>query len=421
MSGTRLRSEDHRSQTYVHQHSNVYGWDVTTPANTAGRSTSISEAYQDNWRKLINSGQVFVNAMERTIWERTASSGTTQETSPYYTQGPVNTYSGDIAGLVRNSTSHISLNYDQGNLAAAEANAILDAMAKANGSESFAGETLVQLGQTVSMLKRPLSGVTRLLRKTSRRQRQIRVLRPALTEAQALASAHLELRYGWKPLIMDLELIMNSIIGLHQQLKRRVIVRGSATVPSLESEIPYQVNLPGDFFRWEASGVVNRSETIRAHAGVIIDVIPMSTLDMVMKVFGFRGRDLPATLWALTPLSFVCDWFFNFEQWLTAIIPDPTVTVRASWVTSTTNVKLDYSGGTIVGHPWGPYVTELEGYYSPSSIISTKIRRTPNPSLPSTPVLTTELLSLTHQVDAVALITGSITKKLLSMPIVRPT
>lgn len=413
MSGTQNRSEDHSYSTLVHQHSLSTPSDLYYPAGTAGFTSSISEHCTDGWRKLIANGSVIMSAMDRGKWERTASSGNAVESAPQF--GVHETYDGDFAGLVRNAIPSVPLNPTAHLISRAKANAVLDAFAKANGSESFAGETIAQMGETVRMLRRPLGGAYKLTQKVikdyKRRYRRHLLYVP---EAQVMANAWLEYRYGWKPLIMDLELIMNSIVGLHQQLKRRVVVRGSAREPDVIQDYPYSTKLAGNFSRWTASGVVTRSEKIRAHAGVIIDIEPMSTLDMVMKVFGFRGRDLPTTLWALTPLSFVVDWFSNVEKWLTAVIPDPSVIYRGSWVTSVNEVTLDFSGGTINGDPLYYTIPSsgAVGSYSPSFEKHTRIVREPNPSLPSTPVLTSGILSLVRQVDAASLLVGSINTNL---------
>lgn len=412
MSGLRSREEDTRYQTYVHMHSNAYGWDLSSPASFAGRRSGIEEMCTDNWRKLIKSNNIIIGSMQRSAIERTASDDAINEYSPYFVGGPVNTYTGDFAGLIRNSTSQFSLNHDPSLRAAAEANAIIKAMAKANGSETFAGETLATLGETVSMLKKPLTTAWKLTRKVKAGRHRLQIKHPGRTIAQNTAAAWLEARYGWKPLMMDLELIMNSIVSVHEQLKRRLVVRGSEKVPINISEDEYLVNLPGDYARWTANGAVTRTEEVRASAGIIIDIVPMSTLDMVMKVFGFRCKDLPTTLWALTPLSFVWDWFVNFEAWLTAIIPDPTVTVRGSWVTSVAEVKLDYSSASITAQPSGSHVTSVDGTCAPTSIKTLDVRRTPNPPIPSLPVLTTETLSLRHRIDSVALLTGAVISNL---------
>jgi len=405
MTGNKSRSTSEIVGTQVVLHDLTNNQTLSYPASSAGRSTSITEYCHDGWRKTIKNGGIVMGELDRTIWSRSVGFGSIHEQVPQF--GINQKTSGDFAGLARNAFPQPSLEPDPSALSRVRGNALIDAMSKANGSESFGGETLAQLSQTVSMMRRPYSSVSKLIGKMVNRRSSL--LSSGRNVAEATAGAWLEYRYGWKPLMMDMELIMNSIVGLHQQLKRRVIIRGNARESDDTSEIPFAARASGDLSRMTLSGVVFRTSKLRAHSGVIIDIEPMSTLEMIEKVFGFRCRDLPATLWALTPFSFVADWFLGIENWIQAIIPDPKVLVRGNWVTSVAEIELEYSNGNIVADPIYPngLSSSHSGTFSTSTVKQVKIVRVTDQSVPITPALTSEVLSLVRQVDAVSLIAGN--------------
>jgi len=411
MSGTVSRSEQHRSPTSVVETQIAGGktYVTTYPSSQEGRGTSISEFCTTGWRKSLKTNSVIVGAMDRVVDSLTPGYGLVSQEAPQFSVEVQ--CAGDLGGLVRNSGIQPSLAFDTSQIASVRSNAFTKAVAAANGGETYAGETLMSLGETMSMIRRPLGGTYKMLARIAKRKKYH--LRAGRDLASATANAWMETRYGWKPLMMDLETIMNSIVGLHQQLKRRVIFRGSARGTELVSTQSYLQRLSGRFDDMRCEGSVTRTENHRAHAGVIVDIEPMSTLEMFAKVFGFRCRDLPATLWAITPMSFVVDWFADVEGWLQAVIPDPSVTVRGSWVTEISELALDYSGGVIYADALYPGISQpSEGSYSSSARNLVQITRVPNFSTPNMPALTTGTLSLLHQKDALAIGFGIVNTEL---------
>lgn len=288
--------------------------------------------------------------------------------------------------------------------------AVVKAMAKANSGDTLVGESLNDLQATIGMLRRPFQSSLKLLWKTMVKRR--RHLDRIGDVTKASANAWLETRYGWKPLLMDIETIISQACIAQARLQRRLVFRGTS-MASLSSEGDFFVRLNGPLSGIRGSGSWQRSENYKASAGVIVDVKPMTMFETIEKMLGFRGRDIPSTLWAITPFSFVADWFINVEEWLQAVVPDPHVSVRGSWVTEVSNSISSINEGVLIGDPLYPGLdSETFGSYSDDLVKQLLVTREANPVVPFTPSWTNKTLSFTHTVDALALSAGSVNQML---------
>lgn len=138
----------------------------------------------------------------------------------------------------------------------------------------------------------------------------------------------LEYRYGWRPLIADMNNIVKQFGG-----KERVQNSGasSITIPISSNEEKI-LTLPANLVR--SVRVVEGQQIYRGSA--------LST-----GVFGTTPTFQPiTTAWELVPYSFVIDWFMDIGSWLQAVNPVPGVDTPVSGysvhTTFTCNVK-DYT------------------------------------------------------------------------------
>jgi hypothetical protein len=292
-------------------------------------------------------------------------------------------------------------------LAHAKGRVVVDAYAKMNQSLVMGGEILATLDQTVSMLRHPFKSATDLLGRMAKYKKG-RLGKTARSEMKARADTWLEYRYGWQPLLLDADNIVENASALSAFKGKRLVCR--ASIPFTRT-MSWSEDVAGSLPRTNAvTGQCSNSSSGSASAGIIYEIKPRSLTEQLLATFGLRPCDVPATLWELVPYSFVVDWFSNVGKWIQAVTPVPGITILGSWVTLVEENVMDISltTHTTLG-PDGPYpAITWHGNGGSSSVKRTSINREINPEITFTPVLTGKSLSALHSVDAMALSTGRI-------------
>jgi len=285
--------------------------------------------------------------------------------------------------------------------------ALASAYAKVNQAAMLSGETLRDLNSTISMFRRPFSNAQklagRMLRTVNKHSRKT-----LQSVAQAKAGAWLEYRYGWVPIIIDTENVVDACHRFREQGDRqRFVARASeGSTQSLSKDFADQ-HIPGIASEWYVSGTVTVEQTVKASAGVMYDLVNRTTLERLNQILGVRPKDLVATVWETIPYSFVLDWFVNVGDWLAAVTPDPTINIVGSWITRKTNRQSFYSGSQLkVVIPRMPFFADHVCYGSMggSRLINHTVSRDCSPELTSIPVMTMKPLSLLHAIDSVSLL-----------------
>jgi len=271
-------------------------------------------------------------------------------------------------------------------------------------------ETLKDLDTTVKMLRRPFQGsvdlVGRMLRYNKRHLGK--TTRSAL---KASSNAWLEYRYGWQPLLMDAETIISAAHKIRGKLdKRRLVARASvkkAFVTSSGGYVTGGLSCPGVD---RIDGITKIESDLAVSAGVVYDLASQTTIDQLQQTMGSRASDLPANIWECVPYSFVIDWFANVGEWIQAITPNPAVTIKGNWATSTWHKKRVDSNLSIVS---SVVLADGKPYLSKASLhdrclVQSSVQRLVNLSMPSTPVVMKRPLSPLHSVDGAALLSNRI-------------
>lgn len=288
--------------------------------------------------------------------------------------------------------------------------ALVRAYTKMNESSIMGGEILADLDKSVAMLKAPFRESSRLINKMYRRADS---LRSTMTAARAGAKAWLEYRYGWKPIILDMETAIKEASTFREKLDRqRLVARSSEKYSRKTTNVFYRRPLLSPYSGWKATGSVQSEDSVRAHAGVIYGVENRTSSEKLLKILGYRPRDLPATLWEVTPYSFVVDWFANVGDWLQAITPVPGIEVQGSWVTLICEANTYYSGGALEVQVAVPDLRWAAGTWGASTILSKDVVRYCNPRLSNTPSLTVREPSVLHAVDGLSLSLGQLSRQL---------
>lgn len=110
-------------------------------------------------------------------------------------------------------------------------------------------------------------------------------------------------------------------------LDKRLVARDSMTTERARSS-DQVVALNGRSYLFNTRTEHSVSATVRSQ--IFYGLKDKNQAEYVQKFLGLRLRDIPGTLYELTPWSFVFDWFLAFGTWLEYVIPDPDVVIEGS-------------------------------------------------------------------------------------------
>lgn len=404
---TRQRTTGYAKTSRTYTYTNPGQSSVTTvsyPGYTGGIE-SVSDNNNVGFRQARDQGCVVLSDL---VLFRSSRSFTPGNQSAGSSSGWTGVMSGDMMSMLQYGPAN------QANMSVStiSTNALfLKAMAKMNRADILMGENLAEIGQILSMIRSPFKTSLKLLGKMSK-YRKLRLGKTTASAFKACSDAWLEYRYGWKPILLDCQKIIEATHKKRESKeKRRLVARAGESVSNKGSgSWPCRINIGG----YRASeGSSSWSVSTRVSVGIVYDVKNRTSSDDLMKLLGMRPSDLIPTMWELVPYSFVVDWFSNVGDWLQAITPDPFVNPRGNWMTSVTETLSERQGTSTL--PSG-YSTESfwTGSYGSETITSLNVNRTVNQKITLTPELTWKPLSVLHQVDALSLMNQRISQTLKS-------
>jgi len=232
----------------------------------------------------------------------------------------------------------------------------------------------------------------------TRQRNSIRIGKPSVKKD--LAENWLELQYGWKPLLMDINGVLNSLSTFQggEPTVRRVTASSSASSSSSSSLNLSESNVG------PSRGIANtRTKT---QCKIQISFMLDSPLKSFLAQTGFTN---PLNLaWEVLPFSFVVDWFLPIGPYLSALSAWDGLTFKGgcqtiftrTWMQST----LDYEG-PLVANPTAAFCVEHDRYCA--EVV--RLDRTPLASFPSPtfPQFKNPFASITHAANGIALLTAS--------------
>jgi hypothetical protein len=179
--------------------------------------------------------------------------------------------------------------------------------------------TLGELGQTIRMIKRPLSSLFqqqyRYLDRVKRRARRETTKRK---KNEVIADTWLEYSFGWQPLVNDIHGGMEALAAtVHSApLSKRItgVARRDKTQPAQHDIRVWPSG--ANRIEWRASAV-DIDETMVKYTGAV----RVQSLDTPIESskFGLRMRDIVPSLWELIPYSFMVDYFTNAGEIINAL------------------------------------------------------------------------------------------------------
>jgi hypothetical protein len=141
--------------------------------------------------------------------------------------------------------------------------------------------------------------------------------------AKAVSKAWLTYRYGVRPIIYDVEKLLNAIMN-------KPALRFTATGKITRD----QTTVDDLAFNWsthlKADGIRTTRHMVNVRAGIICE-IPNPFLGLG-RHWGADFTSLPGAIWELTPYSFVIDWVIGVGSALNALVKPLRVIEKGRWV-----------------------------------------------------------------------------------------
>lgn len=199
---------------------------------------------------------------------------------------------------------------------------------------------LAESKQTFNMVTERIRSFTTLIKKIKRGQwKQLapksyrKAKKSGLSHSAAtskfLSDAWLEARYGWIPLISDVNNGIKLFKG-EKSLTPRQTFRGF--IPDVSDDSGTETLTIGNVV-YNCDYTIQRTDSYRA--GVLTEVRFDTGLSQRLGLF-----NLATTAWELVPFSFVIDWFINTGSLLAKLNPNPTFRVLDSWVVWNSSSRL---------------------------------------------------------------------------------
>jgi hypothetical protein len=280
-----------------------------------GDRTTTGDFVTPNYRKRSAKGEVIMNPYSSTTNRQTSHGG-----SPYVLtslSNPTQGYAGEHSRFFEPWMSQ-ALNGPppirdilSGELIGRMTNECATRVSSERGrSQNNLWESLAEIDQTIGLLKNPLGAFqkfyNRNLTKVARKRNNPDAPREA---AEAAANAWLQVQYGLKPLINDVNAILKGIKKANRT--SRVTTRASLSENAQEIEL---VQFRRSGFNFDVR--IQYSDTIVIRAMSLDEVY-----DDIGSNIGFTSKGLITLPWELIPYSFVADWFVNTGEFLGALAP----------------------------------------------------------------------------------------------------
>lgn len=401
----------------------AYSYIDPSPGQTGEHKIIVDENHK-GFRFLRRNGAVVLGPLS--IVKSSVEAGYDDVTfGPHMLWGKVRVW-GNLAAYARQHISPPVLDDISRERGYAAESCLLQAYARMNTSPICSGEILKDMDKTISMLRHPFKSATKLLGNIlTTKQRNLNKF--AGNAVKASADAWLEHRYGWKPIIMDMDKIIQSTSEKRAKYDQARLVARAQREGNAEKSVALTLGAGIIPRTGGMKCVVSSRSSYRTAAGVIYDKKSQTTGEQLQELLGLRPHDLPRTLWERTPFSFVLDWFGNVGDWLSAVTPNPSITVRGSWLTIVDENSVRLSGlsawidvsrlsysdkdtGEVKYTDPIRYTQSLSGQTERTVTISRQV----NPSLPAYPSFLVKPLGTLNSVTAAALslqpILGSLDK-----------
>jgi len=236
----------------------------------------------------------------------------------YKLTGPVTQYRGGV--LPPPALSSVALKE-------AHQSAMAYAIAHIDSSEFSFGEDIAEIRETLGFLRNPIKSLTDISRRHSKHAKKVSI-KNGVSIAQAMSDTYLTYRFAYTPAVRSMSDAMTALAyrSIERSDPPRLTARGHAKV-----SLPVEngtLDLPPFGFKTTASGELSvRAQILYTGSGI--------DKNSKLQQLGLRAKDIPETIWAVMPYSFMVDRIWNVSQFIRGItnLSDPRITILAASVT----------------------------------------------------------------------------------------
>lgn len=287
--------------------------------------------------------------------------------------------------------------------------ALQDAWNRVTQPDLDFGEGIATMAQTLNMILNPLKGIGNLLRKTAKgsppslRPYVIGIKKkPSKATKKALAfleNRWLEYRYGMTPLALD---ISKGIEMYQEQFLIRPEVRvAHGSSPAIKTGTTVD-NEYGTGYPNTVAGFRTTTSTVSKTRGCFYhqNIFGDSSLSPNLRKFGLHPSQAANLAWNLLPLSFVVDWVWDVNSFISSLSPVAEKRLfgnTVSWKYSYTIQK------TIRYYRSNSPYTIIRGSPSQATGVTLKYKRQVNWPFPAMLLRGADLSSVNRVIDALAL------------------
>jgi len=305
-----------------------------------GLKTVVMDSISANYVARRKRGEVILNDCDRFMYLNTSTAPTLfAGTHPSWGS---RTLYGDLAAAFK--ISAVMPGWFSTDIVNSGNSALLSAYGKMNESDFQALVSVAEFRKTVALLAGPFHAFYDLTVAYDKRLKAIRNLKRSVKESKLkfalrthklLGNAWLQYRYGWRPLVNDIQNAMKAYEAIMGSKKQPPLVVKRST-----RELAYGYS--GKNLDSKPSNGVwmeyKHRWDVKVTAGVIYRLRDQSLNARAAHITGLTLRDLPGVAWELVPYSFVVDWFIDVGSWLNAVLPNAGVEVMGNWVTTKTTL-----------------------------------------------------------------------------------
>lgn len=270
----------------------------------------MTDTVTPNYRKRISNGEIINNPMSLVVESLESGGGSysaivdANGVEYYNNTGSTTLY--EYSLNVSNSEEPAHPQVDIPHLVA-QAKAF--AISKINPSDYKFGEDLLELKETLQFLSNPAKSILNLSKNLVRDRRKLeRKYKRAEDVVQASADLYLSYQFGFQPLLRSsLDAIENYNRSRPTSRPKRLTARGFAR-DSKTADGPFRKYFSPSTYDTYSS---KKEHVVEVKANILYDVL-LPTNDLQMNL-GLRPSDIPETLWAVVPLSFMVDRIWDIS------------------------------------------------------------------------------------------------------------
>lgn len=221
------------------------------------------------------------------------------------------------------------------------------------------GVNLSEIALTISMLVNPIKAAANFLKKFSTRPEKKPGAWSPKKVSKYLGSKWLEYRYGWTPLVGDINSAMKLVkVAYFPELSRTTMIdRSESSTP--ETFVGMNLLAPCYFTLRYAT----ESTTVTTDRAACYFSIVNSKQFQAVR-YGTSLTNLPALIWELVPYSFVLDWWLDLGTWIRACTPDSSVAVKGYCVSRKVDFRQNNVGISLAINSSSPLRSALSTCYS---------------------------------------------------------